>query len=49
MRRDPVQIWRYVKANGGLELKWPNRVESIIRDKIVILGRLPASDTGGKT
>jgi plasmid stabilization system protein ParE len=32
---DLVRIWRYIKKNASLEMA--DRVESVIRDKIVIL------------
>lgn len=36
---DLVQIWRYIKKNAGLEMA--DRVESVIREKIVYLAGRP--------
>ena len=36
---DLVQIWRYIKKNASLEMA--DRVESVIRDKIVYLAERP--------
>ena len=36
---DLVQIWRYIKKNAGLGMA--NRVESVIREKIVYLAGSP--------
>jgi antitoxin ParD1/3/4 len=36
---DLVQIWRYIKKNASLEMA--DRVESVIRDKIVYLAGRP--------
>src|SRR5438093_11007291 len=36
---DLVQIWRYIKKNGSIAL--PDRVESVIREKIVYLAGRP--------
>ena len=38
--RDLVQIWRYIKNNASLEMA--DRVESVIREKIVFLAGTPA-------
>lgn len=39
--RDLVDIWRYVKSNASLEMA--ERVESVIREKIVFLARVPGA------
>jgi plasmid stabilization system protein ParE len=36
---DLVQIWRYIKKNAGLEMA--ERIETVIRDKIVYLAGRP--------
>jgi toxin ParE1/3/4 len=36
---DLVQIWRYIKKQSSVEIA--DRVESVIRDKIVFLARTP--------
>jgi len=36
---DLVQIWRYIKTNSTIEMA--DRVESVIRDRIVLLSRTP--------
>ena len=41
---DLVQIWRYNKKQSSLAVA--DRVESVIRDKIIFLARTPARDTG---
>ncbi len=38
---DLVQIWRYIKKNSSLAMA--DRVESVIRDKIVYLGGRPGA------
>jgi plasmid stabilization system protein ParE len=39
--RDLVQIWRYIKGKASLDMA--DRVESVIRERIVFLARTPAS------
>jgi plasmid stabilization system protein ParE len=39
--RDLVQIWRHIQENAGLEIA--NRVESVIRGKIVFLAVSPGA------
>jgi plasmid stabilization system protein ParE len=41
---DLVQIWRYIKKQSSVT--GADRVESVIRDKIVFLARTPGRDTG---
>ena len=36
---DLLEIWRYIKKHGGVEMA--ERVESVIRDKIVFLSKTP--------
>jgi plasmid stabilization system protein ParE len=36
---DLVQIWRYIKKQSSVEMA--DRVESVIRDKIVFLAKTP--------
>ena len=43
---DLVQIWRYLKKQGGVAIA--DRVESVIRDKIVFLQETPAPDIGAR-
>jgi toxin ParE1/3/4 len=38
---DLVQIWRYIKKQSSVEVA--NRVESVIRDRIVFLARTPGA------
>jgi antitoxin ParD1/3/4 len=38
---DLVEIWRYIKKQGNVEIA--DRVESVIRDKIVFLSRNPGA------
>jgi len=44
--RDLVQIWGYIKKNTSLEMA--DRVESVIRDKIVYLAGDPAGAIGAR-
>jgi len=39
--RDLVEIWRYIKKQSSLEMA--DRVESVIRDRIVFLARTPGA------
>ena len=39
--RDLVQIWRYIKSQSSLEMA--DRVESVIREKIVLLAKNPGA------
>ena len=39
--RDLIQIWRYIKERSSLETA--NRIESAIRDRIVLLARTPGA------
>ena len=39
--RDLVQIWRYIKQQSSIEIA--DRVESVIRDRIVFLARNPGA------
>jgi len=41
---DLVQIWRYLKEQSSIEIA--DRVESVIRDKIVFLATTPVAGTG---
>ena len=41
-----VQIWRYIKKKTGLEMA--DRVESVIRDKIVYLAGRPVEAIGAR-
>jgi hypothetical protein len=41
-----VQIWRYIKKNTSLEMA--ERVESVIRDKIVFLAGRPGGAIGAR-
>ena len=38
---DPVQIWRYIKKQSSITVA--DRVESVIRDKIVFLAKSPGA------
>jgi plasmid stabilization system protein ParE len=44
---DLVQIWRYIKKQSSVAVA--DRVESVIRDRIVFLARTRARDTGART
>ena len=39
--RDLIQIWRYIKEQSSVEMA--NRIESAIRDKIVLLAKTPGA------
>jgi plasmid stabilization system protein ParE len=41
-----VAIWRYIKRNSGPDMA--DRVESVIREKIVTWQQRQAGDTGAK-
>jgi len=41
---DLVQIWRYLKEQSSIEIA--DRVEPVIRDKIVFPATTPVADTG---
>lgn len=43
---DLVEIWRYVKSKAGVEMA--DRVESVIRDKLVFLAATPGGDIGAE-
>ena len=43
---DLVQIWRYIKKRVSVAMA--DRVEAVIRDKIVFWRGLPAADTGAR-
>jgi plasmid stabilization system protein ParE len=40
---DLLQIWRYIKKKAGVDMA--DRVESVIREKIVFLGAQPGRRT----
>jgi plasmid stabilization system protein ParE len=43
---DLVQIWRYLKTQSSVAIA--DRVESVIRDKIVFLAATPMPGTGAR-
>jgi toxin ParE1/3/4 len=43
---DLVQIWRYIKKQSSVTVA--DRVESVIRDRIVFLARTPGAEHWGK-
>jgi plasmid stabilization system protein ParE len=43
---DLVQIWRYIAKQSSVEIA--DRVESVIRDKIVFLAATSVPDTGAR-
>ena len=44
--RDLIEIWRYIKNESSTDMA--DRVESVIRDKIVLWQEIPAPDIGAR-